>query len=192
MSLPIMFGTGRLTRDPELRICEVDGCDKPLRAKGLCFPHYRRMRRWGDPLGSAKPTPPGDRFRRYVQRNSGSDCHEWTGGKTSAGYGVFHPSKTQTVYAHRWAYEDACGRIPDGLVIDHLCRNRGCVNPDHLEAVTNEENLSRGAGYALRNGLRTACVNGHEYTPENTYIAPKGDVRCRACSRRRGGKEQQA
>ena len=109
-------------------------------------------------------------------------CWIWKRGKTS-GYGGFHPAKGQTVLAHRYAYEVTVGPIPDGLVVDHLCRRPACVRPSHLEPVTNLENLRRGAGYALRNGLRTACVNGHEYTPGNTYRDPAGGVRCHECRR---------
>lgn len=71
------------------------------------------------------------------------------------------------------------------MVIDHLCRVRLCVNPSHLEAVTNLENLRRGAGYGLQNGMRSKCINGHRYTPKNTYTAPDGGIRCRACARNR-------
>jgi len=121
--------------------------------------------------------------RFWAKVDKSGACWLWTAGKTAQGYGGFHPVKGQTVLAHRYAYELLVGPIPTGRVIDHLCRRRECVKPTHLEAVTNLENLRRGAGYALRNGLRTACVNGHQYTPENTYQDPAGGVRCRECAR---------
>ena len=110
------------------------------------------------------------------------------GARMVSGYGVLSLGRGVTMLAHRWSYEHFVGPIPDGLVIDHLCRVRHCVNPDHLEPVTNEENLRRGAGYGLRNGMRSACINGHEYTPENTYTHPtKGSVTCRECARANKG-----
>lgn len=132
-----------------------------------------------------KTTPAEVRFWAKVDRSG--DCWEWTAGKISQGYGCFHPTKKRMALAHRFAYELAYGPIPDGLVIDHLCRNRTCVNPVHLEAVTNEENLARGLGYALLNGMRDSCKNGHRYTPENTYTNPNDptDRRCRECARER-------
>ena len=111
-------------------------------------------------------------------------CWQWRAGRTKQQYGGFHPTKRAMVLAHRFAYEATVGKIPRGMVIDHLCRNRSCVNPEHMEAVTNMENLRRGKGYALQNGMRSKCRNGHEYTPENTYLDPtKGTVRCRECAR---------
>ena len=123
------------------------------------------------------------RFYSKVKLGSGAECWPWTAGKISSGYGAFHPGHGKTVLAHRFSYELTVGPIPDGLVIDHTCRNRDCVNPSHLEPVTNEENLRRGAGYALRNGMRSSCKNGHQYTQENTYTDPRGGIRCRECAR---------
>lgn len=139
-----------------------------------------------------KTTPAPIRFWSKVDRNGPTPatrpglgpCWQWLAGLTAQRYGGFHPTKGTFVLAHRYAYELTVGPIPAGLVVDHLCRNRACVNPDHLEPVSNEENLRRGAGYALRNGMRNECRNGHEYTPENTYVDPtKGTVRCRKCAR---------
>jgi hypothetical protein len=130
-----------------------------------------------------KRRPPEERFWEKVDRSG--DCWLWMAGRISTGYGAFHPTKGTTVLAHRWAYENEVGPIPDGLVIDHLCRVRHCVRPSHLEPVTGQINSERGAGYALLNGMRTACRNGHEYTTENTYIQPSKDNtrRCRECAR---------
>ena len=80
------------------------------------------------------------------------------------------------------AYIYAVGEIPDGLSIDHLCRNRRCCNPAHLEAVTNRENLLRGpTTQASRNAVKTHCINGHEFTEANTYYRKDGRT-CRTCS----------
>lgn len=140
-----------------------------------------------------KITPAPERFWAKVNKNgplptegtATGRCWLWTAGRQGAGYGAFHPAKGTIVLAHRYAYELAVGDIPTGLVVDHRCRRRNCVRPSHLEPVTNEVNLARGAGYALRNGMRTSCVNGHPYTLENTYEAPDGGVRCRTCARER-------
>lgn len=104
-----------------------------------------------------------------------SDCIEWAGYIKPNGYGQTGAGEP----AHRAAYVASRGPIPEGLEIDHLCRNKQCVNPDHLEPVTRAENARR------RFADYTHCANGHEYTIANTYRRPSGFRDCRACGRER-------
>lgn len=83
-------------------------------------------------------------------------------------------------YVHRAAYEVLVGPVPEGLELDHLCRVRHCYNPSHLEPVTRLENMRR----TMKNGP-DHCPQGHEYTPENSYVHARGDRQCRACNRDR-------
>jgi hypothetical protein len=122
--------------------------------------------------------PAGERFWAKVDKSG--DCWLWLGWLDVNGYGHFHGEGGVKRLAHRWAYQEQVGPIPDGLVLDHLCRNRACVRPDHLEPVTSFENRSRG----LRSPLATRCIHGHEYSPENTYVY-KGRRTCRTCQRGR-------
>lgn len=133
------------------------------------------MADFGDPA-----LPP--RFWAKV-RVAESGCWEWMASKGSNGYGRFGDGwKKSPKLSHRASYEALTGPIPDGLVIDHLCRNRGCVNPDHLEPVTIGENVRRGDSGALGRN-KTHCPHGHAYTPANTWIASSGGRACRECHR---------
>jgi hypothetical protein len=115
-----------------------------------------------------------------------SGCWLWLGAVTPGGY-----ARLRDGYAHRMSYEIHVGPIPPGLQLDHLCRVRSCVNPAHLEAVTQKINIGRGeAGMHMRE--RTHCPRGHERTPENTYTRIKrGHSECRIC-RQKNWTEQNA
>lgn len=111
-----------------------------------------------------------------------SGCWLWTGGLNWKGYG----KAGENTSAHRRLYELLRGPIPVGLDLDHICRVRRCVNPDHLEPVTRKENIRRGnTGLArrLRQLARTQCRHGHPYTPDNTRIGSHGERICRECQR---------
>lgn len=117
----------------------------------------------------------------------GDGCWESDGGHSAAGYTMFRWGGTQE-YGHRVMYELMVGPIPDGMELDHLCRNRGCARPDHLEAVTHAENMARGAA-----AMRTHCPHGHAYTPENTYIVQAtGGRQCKRCSYERNKARREA
>ena len=127
-----------------------------------------------------------ERFWRSVDQVPGA-CWEWRG-LTTNGYGRFPArtgaSKACIHRAHRVAWELMRGPIGAGLQLDHVCRNRRCVNPDHLEVVTNAVNVLRGVGPSAINARRTHCSNGHAFSVENTRIGPRNGRRiCRACNR---------
>lgn len=96
-----------------------------------------------------------------------SGCWEMTSNQKTKGYKEICVNRKKH-RAHRFFYEKLIGPIRDGLMLDHLCRNRGCVNPLHLEQVTNKENAIRGVGWAGQNYRKTHCNNGHEFNKENT------------------------
>ncbi len=109
-------------------------------------------------------------------------CWEWTGARWG-GYGSIWTGAGQSVTrAHRASYEMLVGPIPEGMVLDHLCRNTGCVRPDHLEAVTDAENTRRGESFAAINARKTHCKRGHELAGDNLKITKNGRGReCRTC-----------
>jgi hypothetical protein len=165
------------------RVCTIDDCDKPREGRGLCGKHYARLLRHGDPHYTQRPTwgmSAWDRF--WLKVDASGDCWQWTAGSKGKDYGGF-----DSQWAHRWAWEHLVGPIPDGLDLDHLCRNRGCVNPDHLEPVPVEVNVLRGFGAMALNARKTHCPKGHPYSGDNVriYARPGGKPSryCVACSR---------
>ena len=129
---------------------------------------------------------------RFMSKVIPSDgCWGWSGSSfTVTRYRIFNVKMKDGVWrptvAHRVSYLIHKGVIPDGWEIDHLCRNRGCVNPHHLEAVTRRENVLRGASPMAAQATQSHCVHGHEFTSENTYFKPGTFKReCRECMRER-------
>ena len=118
-----------------------------------------------------------DRFWEKVIINP-SSCWEWQGCLVE-GYGQFWDGQS-LVYAHRFLYKQMIGEVPIGLQLDHLCRNRKCVNPDHLEVVTPKTNINRGI---CSNRIKTHCPQGHPYTEVNTYHHPQGWRICKICQK---------
>lgn len=116
-----------------------------------------------------------------LENSNGDVCVEWPGSyRTLDGYAQ-GSYRGRQLPAHRLVYELLVGPIPDGLTLDHLCYNPGCVEPRHLEPVTATENSRR-----QRSASKTECSRGHGYTPENTYIRPANGQRdCRQCIRER-------
>lgn len=164
-----------------MRACSIAGCSRPTEARGWCRTHYMRWRVHGDPLTVLREVPrrnTPDTFWARVDKGAG--CWEWTGKRVNWGYGVVS-WEGRFRAAHRVAYELAVGPIPPGLTIDHLCRNRLCCRPEHLEAVTNIENVMRGNGPAAVNARKTHCPKGHPYDAANTARRSNGDRHCRAC-----------
>lgn len=168
------------------RTCSIDGCDQKILARRLCPKHYGVARRQGtlDQHPGETPETLDERDARFwSQVDKTANCWLWTGTVSGAGYGYFSQKRV-----HRMAWEMLRGPIPDGLVIDHICRVRLCLNPDHLRVITQIENCLAGVSPMAINARATHCVNGHEFTEENTKRSvEKGRERraCRECHRQR-------
>jgi hypothetical protein len=162
-----------LTNDERCR--EPECARPPGKAHGMCDAHYAARRRAG-----TLPKRPTESERFWSKVEKTETCWLWTASKDRAGYGWFGKDGTATK-AHRWAYESLVGPIPEDLVIDHLCRVRNCVRPDHLEPVTVAENTRRGlTGINLMN--QDTCRNGLHPWPASAKVSADGYRRCRECA----------
>jgi hypothetical protein len=112
-----------------------------------------------------------------------TSCWLWTGPLSNFGYG-----RLGTLYVHRLVYELMVAAIPEGLHMDHLCRNRRCCNPWHLEPVSARVNVLRGAGPSAACAAMTHCPKGHPFDEDNTYVTPAGRRQCRTCRSERWDK----
>ena len=180
--------------------CVVEGCDKPRkRSYRMCSMHLARKYRTGTTdllvrkrrkyvrTPTYKPI-----LERLVQRMEVTEdgCWNYTAGLSTAGYGYMSANGSRQ-YTHRIAYELLVGEIPDGLELDHLCRNPACFNPDHLEPVTHMVNQHRGNSPWGKNARKTHCIHGHEFTPENTYLRKDKKARqCETCRRERAARRR--
>lgn len=123
------------------------------------------------------------RFWSKVTFGVQGGCWLWSAARSDRGYGCIRVNR-KLIYAHRFAYELLVGEVPEGMQLDHLCRVRHCVNPAHLEVVTQRENIRRGNGLSAQRARRTHCPQGHPYDEANTYVRPDGRGRgCQACRR---------
>jgi len=158
--------------DPEIKSRILLGQEKAREAKRLSGPSV------------------SDRFWARVRKDATPEgCWLWQGNLNNKGYGSIRIKPKRAggpTLVHRYAYELLVGPIPEGKELDHLCKNRHCVSPAHLEVVTRSENCSRGNSghaWALHQRAKTHCPQGHPYDLLNTYFPPRGGRQCRICRR---------
>lgn len=139
------------------------------------------------------PYCPPECIEKFLSRIvPAGDCLMWAGPRNRDGYGIFSCQQEGLHQgAHRWAYLWGFGSIPEGLELDHLCRNRGCVNPKHLEAVSHQENIKRSAWGERNSFTETCCPKGHNYEEAGFYVSYYKDGRpkqreCKICASDRG------
>ena len=156
----------------------------------MCSKHWTRVKRYGDPYFTKRHRVDGatDWEKFWAKVIVTDECWGWRGAPSDAGYATIHLRGSLTGFkvAHRWLWEQLYGPLPDCLELDHLCRNRICTNPDHLEPVTHLENVRRGVTGEVaraRQLVKTHCPQGHAYDEINAHFSKDGRRYCRACSR---------
>lgn len=175
------------TAETARRLCSFPGCGKLASSKGLCHSHYcqqlagktltplvRHRRRGSPPIIEFDEAP-------CPRADLEGPCHVFRGRKDGRGYGRIVTNGTSLVHKYKW--EQANGPVPPGFELDHQCMNKGCCNEKHLRVVTHKVNAMEnvvGAGWQI-NRAKTHCPQGHEYTPENTWVYKSGR-HCKACT----------
>lgn len=185
-----------------LNICKMPDCDLNVNGQGLCNKHYKRALYNGLLTVNPPTMDARERLEARTERPEGTNCWLWRGSLNIYGYGriKFHG---ESVFVHRLSYETLVGPIPDGLVIDHLCRVRNCVNPDHMEPVTNSENIRRGvAGLTKMLSAKGCRKHGYEsgkFMPVKNRPSPKwvcstctADSRARSRARKAAARQAEA
>jgi len=171
----------RRTRPAEKgeELCCIPDCRDRALVRHMCDAHWQRWRK-GRPMDRARNGAPiMARFFKVIHVDE-NKCWNW-GNSQANGYRAIE-IKGKTIQAHVFSYEHFVGPVPEGLQLDHLCRNKRCVNPDHLEPVTASVNVRRGTSPAAANAIKTHCKRGHEFTPENTcHRKGKPGRTCRTC-----------
>lgn len=160
-----------------MKKCSIPGCEKQSFCRTWCRFHWQRWYRYGDPLVEKPTRIVGNDEKRFWSkvdkataapdhRPELGNCWKWVGGLNDSGYGLFHSGRAadgsrKHWLAYRWSFLQEHGSLPEGdMQLDHLCRNRPCVRPSHLEPVTPRENVLRGESPAAQQARQTACRNG--------------------------------
>lgn len=173
-------------------------CRRPATRKGLCGAHYKKLRKYGDPLAGTTNMRGRTRLEQYLakvdQRGPG-ECWPWKAGRSEKNYGQFADGNGGSMPAHRFGFSVFFRPPEPDEVVDHICHNtdqscpggntcehRACQNPAHWEAVADETNQERGKSFSAVNGRKAKCRWGHELTPDNSY-GYKGRRQCKTCAR---------
>lgn len=166
-------------------MCSIPTCDVLAVARTWCHRHWKLWRRHGDPQGGKSNLKGLSAIQRFwLQIDKTDTCWLWTGNRTRLGYALFRNEFGNKEAVHVFAYRTLKEPIPAGLEIDHLCKVRHCANPQHLEAVTRQENIRRSDCPAGLHARKTHCIHGHKFSPQNTYIREHGRRRCKTCTLR--------
>lgn len=183
-------------------------CGRPIKARGLCIAHYKKLRKYGDPLAGRtilRGATLAEQYWAKVDRRGPDECWPWLSSRNPKGYGVMSDGHRSSQPAHRFGYVLAHGPIPDGLTVDHLCHtvactlgnacpHRACQNPAHLQVLSHIDNARRGTSMAAINRRKTHCKRGHELSAVNIYEAlfrKRGYRACKLCAQLRSQQQTQ-